>query len=189
MDKPYYHTKESVEEYIRLAEGFDGAELISKLQEHLPAGSTLLELGSGPGSDFEILQAHFIVTGSDLSPLFVDHLKNKFRKEQFLELNATTLQTDKAFDGIYSNKVLHHLSDEDLTSSIKRQHEILHPNGIICHSFWKGEGDEIFKGMYVNYHTRNALEMHFADLFEILHLEVYQEFEAADSLLLIGRKK
>ncbi|NND05991.1 MAG: class I SAM-dependent methyltransferase [Saprospiraceae bacterium] len=189
MDQPCYHTKESAAEYIQLAKSVNGAKLITILQRHLSAGSMIHELGSGPGSDCELLQAHFKVTGSDFSNIFLSHLKNKYPEDQFLKLNAATLYTDKKFDGIYSNKVLHHLNEDDLKSSIKRQHEILNPNGIICHSFWKGEGDEIFKGMYVKYHTENALEKFFGDHFEILVLDAYAEFEADDSLLLIGRKK
>lgn len=189
LDQPYYHTKESVEEYIQLAEGVNGVELIHKLQDYLPRGSTLLEIGSGPGSDFKLLQAQYEVTGSDYSEIFVDHLKNTYPDEPFLELNAATLQTNLKFDGIYSNKVLHHLTNEHLMSSIKRQYEILNPKGIICHSFWRGEGDEFFKGMHVKYHTEIALEKIFADHFQILHLTSYQEFEAEDSLLLIGVKR
>jgi 2-polyprenyl-3-methyl-5-hydroxy-6-metoxy-1,4-benzoquinol methylase len=60
-------------------------------------------------------------------------------------MDASKLETELAFDGIYSNKVLHHLNNEELKNSVKRQSEILNPKGIICHSFWKGEGSEIFK--------------------------------------------
>lgn len=73
--------------------------------------------------------------------------------------------------------------------SIKRQHELLNEGGIICHSFWKGEGTEVFKGMFVNYHTENALKDYFKEYFEILLLESYMEFEEGDSVLLIGKKK
>ena len=67
--------------------------------------------------------------------------------------------------------------------------DILNINGIICHSFWKGEGDEIFKGLLVNYQTYENLRILFEDYFEVLLLEEYREFEDEDSLLLIGTKK
>jgi hypothetical protein len=63
---------------------------------------------------------------------------------------------------------MHHLKDDELTDSIKRQHEILTQNGIVRHSFWKGEGSEIFKGLFVNYHSEDALRAFFEEHFEIL---------------------
>ena len=48
---------------------------------------------------------------------------------------------------------MHHLIDYEIDQSEKRQYEILNSNGIICHSFWKGEGSEVFKGLFVNYHN------------------------------------
>ena len=104
-------------------------------------------------------------------------------------MDASTLDCEDRFDGIFSNKVLHHLNDEEMTQSIKRQAEIVGSGGIICHSFWKGEGSEIFKGMFVKYHTEESLKDLFSSKFEILILESYAEFDEGDSLLLIGRKR
>ncbi len=189
MSTNYYKTKESVEEYIHLAKDVNGGELIKKLKKYLPSNSTLLEIGSGPGTDWNILNEDYQVTGSDNSKEFLSHLKSSNPKGQFIELDAITLNTHETFDGIYSNKVLHHLEDDELQSSIKRQFEILSTNGIICHSFWKGEGSEVFKGMFVNYHTEAELRELFEPNFDILLLESYAEFEEGDSLLLIAKKK
>ena len=63
----YYHDQENAEGYVKMAEGYDGHELIERLKLHLPAGSTVLELGMGPGSDLEILAEDYTVTGSDYS--------------------------------------------------------------------------------------------------------------------------
>jgi SAM-dependent methyltransferase len=189
MNNNYYKTKESVEEYIQLAKDVDGRQLIEKLEQFLPAGSTLLELGSGPGTDWKILNEIYKVVGSDNSSEFLKHLKAKNPNGEFLELDAVTLTTDKKFDGIYSNKVLHHLSDEELLDSVKSQYEILNHGGIICHSFWKGEGTEIFKGLFVNYHNELDVKETFSEYFEIILIEEYKEFEEDDSLLFIARKK
>tara|TARA_R110000868_G_scaffold198845_4_gene445432 strand:- start:319 stop:888 length:570 start_codon:yes stop_codon:yes gene_type:complete len=189
MAGEYYKTKESVQEYIKLAEGIDGRKLIEKLKKVLPSNSTVLEIGSGPGSDWEILSKYYNVVGSDNSIEFLDLLTAKYPNGEFLELDAVILKIDKTFDGIYSNKVLHHLTDNELTHSIKRQHEILKPEGIVCHSFWKGEGSEVFKGLFVNYHDKSNLDEIFKDYFEILSIESYEEFEEGDSLLLIAKKK
>ena len=189
MEGEYYKTKESVEEYIRLAKDVSGKQLIEKLKRILPANSVFLEIGSGPGTDWKILSESYKVIGSDNSAEFLNHLINENPNGEFLELDAITLKTDKNFDGIYSNKVMHHLTNNELIDSVKRQYEILNSNGIICHSFWKGDGSEIFKGLFVNYHNEVGLKKVFKNYFEILSIEKYKEFENDDSLLLIGKKK
>ena len=189
MENNYYKTKASVDEYVKLAKDVNGSELIKKLKHFLSPKSKLLELGSGPGTDWNLLNNLYDVTGSDNSKEFLQYLKTNFPKGQFVELDAESISTNKKFDGIYTNKVLHHLTDKELQNSIKRQHEILNADGIICHSFWKGEDSEIFKGLFVNYHTKQALKDFFDKHFEILLLDYYAEFEEEDSILLIGKKK
>lgn len=184
----YYKTKESVDEYIRLAEGFDGKALIKQLLEHVQGHTTVLELGSGPGKDWQILQETFQVTGSDSSPEFVKRLKAQYLAGDFVELDASKLLIDKKFDIIFSNKVMHHLNDDEMAHSFQKQFELLNDQGIICHSFWKGQGTEVFKGLYVNYVLKNDLETLMKRWFEPLVLQEYAEFEDNDSLLLIARK-
>lgn len=189
MAAGYYHSKDSVQEYIKLAKDVNGRALIERLKSFLPANSSLLEIGTGPGTDWKILKEDFEVVGSDNSKEFLNHLTSSNPGGSFLELDAVTLYTQETFDGIYANKVMHHLKDHELHASIQRQHTLLNPDGIICLSFWKGEGSEVFKGLFVNYHTEHSLRRVFEAQFEILLLEAYHEFEAEDSLLLIGKRK
>lgn len=188
MTGKYYNTKESVEEYIELAKGVSGIELIEKLKQILPPNSTVLEIGSGPGTDWKILSESYQAIGSDNSTVFLNYLISKNPEGEFLDLDAITLKTNKRFDGIYSNKVLHHLRDTELVDSIERQHKVLNSNGIICHSFWKGDGYEIFKGLFVNYHSEVTIRELFSEHFEILSIEAYKEFEDNDSLLILGKR-
>jgi len=185
----YYNTKESVEEYIKLALDHDGKQIIVRFKEFLPAGSDLLEIGSGPGTGWKILSEFYNVVGSDYSQEFLKHLRASYPDGEFIELDAATLDTDRTFDGIYSNKVLHHLEDEALEASIKRQFEILNPGGLVCHTFWKGEDFEIYNDLFVNYHTDTGISILFKDRFDPLLLKFYKEFEEGDSILYIGRKK
>lgn len=185
----YYKTKETVEEYIKLAKGVNGGDLIEKLNQVLPKGSKVLELGSGPGSDWAILNNLYNVTGSDYSNVFLEHLKSEFPDGKFLQLDASILNVNAEFDAIYSNKVLHHLTDKELFASIKRQYELLKKGRVVCHSFWKGAGEEIFKGLFVNYHTLEELQTFFERYFQIDTLVTYKEFENDDSIFLIARKK
>lgn len=185
----YYHTKESVEEYIKMASGHDGKQIIANLKKYLPADSQLLEIGTGPGTDWKLLQKHYQVVGSDQSAEFLNHLHTNIPEGKFLELDAATLLTGQLFDGIYSNKVLHHLEDEALLHSIKRQYEILKPGGIVCHTFWHGEESEIYNDLFVNYHTDKDIRSLFEDYFDQLLIQYYPEFEPGDSFLYIGKKR
>lgn len=189
MPKGYYHTQESVSEYIQLSKDVNGSKLIQKLKTFLKPGSSILELGSGPGTDWNLLNKDFEPTGSDNSEEFLKRLRAAHPEGQFLELDAASIDTVLNFDAIYSNKVLHHLRDEELEASIARQHEVVNLGGYICHSFWKGEGSEIFKGLFVNYHTEEELKSLFERSFDLVLLEAYEEFEPGDSLLLIARKR
>jgi cyclopropane fatty-acyl-phospholipid synthase-like methyltransferase len=185
----YYHTKKSVEEYIEMARGHDGRKIIAKLKEHLPAGSHLLEIGSGPGTDWKLLKEHYKVIGSDQSREFLKHLQANNPEGKFLELDAASLNTPLLFDGIYSNKVLHHLEDEALIASVKRQYELLHPGGIVCHTFWHGQDSEIYNDLFVNYHTDEGIGMLFGEYFDHKLFHYYKEFDKGDSFLYIGKRK
>ena len=189
MSGAYYKTEQSVEEYIRLAEGYNGRGLIDRLKGFLPTGSYLLEIGSGPGTDLEILNNDYRVIGSDNSTEFIKRLIAKNPTAEFLSLDAITLDTDKKFDGIYSNKVLHHLKEEEIEASVVKQYQILNPEGIICHSFWKGKDSEVYNGLFVNYHSEVSIKHLFNEYFETLLIEQYKEFEDGDSLLFIGEKR
>ena len=114
-------------------------DLVAKLGEYLPAGSTVLELGMGPGKDLALLREHFQATGSDSSPIFVERYRAAFPAADVLLLDVVTMETDRRFDAIYSNKVLYHLSRQRLAQSFQRQAAILNTSGILLHSFWVGE--------------------------------------------------
>ena len=110
-----------------MAKGHDGRNIIAKLKDYLPAGSHVLEIGSGPGTDWKILNEDYLVVGSDSQWNFLNIYVPPFLKANFFHLDAASLDTDLRFDGIYSNKVLHHLEDEALQNSVLRQYEILKP--------------------------------------------------------------
>ena len=185
----YYNTKESVDEYIKLALNHDGKQIIIQLKEFLPAGSDLLEIGSGPGTGWKILSEFYKVLGSDFSQEFLKHLRATYPGGEFREMDATTLETDRTFNGIYSNKVLHHLEDEALEASVKRQSEVLRSGGIVCHTFWNGEDSEVYNDLFVNYHSDTGIRALFEDRFDPLRIRFYKEFEDGDSILYIGKKK
>lgn len=79
-----------------MAEGFDGKELIKILQKYLPANSTVLELGMGPGKDLNILRKNYTITGSDTSQIFLERYKkqNPFYQPTNLNFELLCLQKE-----------------------------------------------------------------------------------------------
>lgn len=185
----YYDDPKNVADYVKMAEGYDGKELIRELRNHLPDGSTVLELGMGPGVDLDLLAAHFTVTGSDRSQLFLDRFLDRHPQADLLRLDAVSLDTPRRFDAIYSNKVLHHLTRDELAASFQRQTHLLNPGGVVLHSFWVGDTEEEYSGMTAVYHTEASLTHAIGDALEILALTTYAEMEADDSLYCVCRKK
>jgi 2-polyprenyl-3-methyl-5-hydroxy-6-metoxy-1,4-benzoquinol methylase len=105
-----------------------------------------------------------------------------------LKLDAVTLQTAKRFDGIYTNKVLQHLTKRELRKSIKRQKEILNPGGIAFHSFWKGDKTEHKRGLRFMYYEIAQLKKIIGNDFKILEIKTFTEMEKNDSIYVVMKK-
>jgi len=185
----FFETEEGVQEYLEMAKGHDGRELIEKLSEHLAATSTVLELGMGPGTDLELLSKRFEVTGSDSSALFLENYREANPEADLMLLDAVTLETDRRFDCIFSNKVLQHLQREELEESIPRQAEVLNEGGLLAHSLWHGNKVEEHGGLHFQFYEESELEEIFGDHFDVALMERYEELEAGDSIFVVLRKK
>ena len=181
----YYDTKKGIQEYAKRSEKWGGQKLIKILKKYLPKNSTLLELGMGLGRDFDILKKTYTLTGSDASKAFLDRYKKNNKKADLLKLDAVTILTGKKFDGIYTNKVLQHLTKWDLKKSIKRQKEILNPNGIAFHSFWKGNKIEYKRGLRFVYYEIEYLKKIIGIHFDIIEIKTFTEMEINDSIYMI----
>jgi len=185
----YYDSEQNVNEYIGLAGGYDGRELIGRLREFLDPGSTVLELGMGPGKDLDILAETYSVTGSDFSDVFLKLYAENHPDADVVKLDAVTIDVHATFDCIYSNKVLYHLSKDDLHRSFERQREVLNDGGIIVHSFWRGSGTERQGDLLFVYYTKDDLRSMVEKTYKTLVVETYSEMEEDDSLLLIARRE
>ena len=134
----YFDSKRNVDAYVRMADGYDGSVLVAVLERHLPAGASVLEIGMGPGKDLHLLRRRFHPTGSDRSAIFVDHVRAAQPEADVLLLDAVTMQTDRRFDAVYSNKVLHQLTRDELVRSLHSQRRVLNSGGIAVHGLCTG---------------------------------------------------
>ncbi|AAZ26917.1 MULTISPECIES: class I SAM-dependent methyltransferase [Colwellia] len=185
----FYDNPVNVKQYIKMCNGYDGTNIYKLLSKSLPVGSTLLELGSGGGLDIEYLKRVYSITGSDLSDAFLNICKEKHPEVPFSKLNAKNLELNELYDCIYSNKVLHHLTKEELKESLLQQTKCLSTNGLIAHSFWLGDEDEEMNGLLFTYYHRDELISIISKSYDILSTLSYQEFKEDDSLFVVARIK
>ena len=188
-ERRYYENPDNVSMYSRFDPTHDGAELVDVLQPWLAEGATVLELGTGPGKDFELLSRAYRVTGSDFSLAFLDYCREKFPDADLLHLDALTIETNRHFDAIFSNKVLVHMTAEQLEDSFARQHERLNAGGIILHSFWRGEGEHEFGDLTLRRRAEHDLRPLVERHFEILALEPHAKMKEGDSVYVLARAK
>lgn len=185
----FYDDSKGVGKYIEMCKGYDGSNLYEILQKHLMDGKTILELGSGPGFDISFLKEHYQVTGSDLSDQFLIHCKEKFPDLPFMRLDASNIQTNDSFDCIYSNKVLHHLTESELQKSLLQQTKVLTPEGLIAHSFWIGDESHEMEDLLFTYYHREQLIDIISENYEVLSTLSYQELDESDSIFVVAMLK
>ena len=185
----YFDNEKNVQAYIEMADGYDGKELIEVLKLHIPEGSTVLELGMGPGKDCDILRQSYRVTGSDNSVVFLELYRKTHPEADVLQLDAIHIETQRTFDCIYSNKVLHHLTTSELHASFQRQYDVVNEDGVVFHSFWYGSKQEELDGLLFVYYTETDLQKIMETYFMILDIQRYTEMEANDSLYVVGKKR
>ena len=149
--------------------------------------STVLELGIGPGVDLDMLAETFTVTGSDLSQAFLDRYRRIRPEADLLRLDAITIETDRRFDAIYSNKVLHHLTPEELGRSLGRQAEIVGPESILLHGMWAGTSADDHGGLHDQRYVPETFDAVVPPTLEVLECEFYQEMSVDDSLRVLLR--
>ena len=214
----YYDDTINVEKYIRMAAEYDGKLLVEAIGNFLAYGSRVLELGMGPAKDTLMLSQHYQVIGSDSSTVFVERFRKLHPNVRVELLDAITLETEDQYQGIYSNKVLYHLTRDELLASFRRQAHVLTRGGIALHSFWHGDEEGEHQGLhsvYVNrvahatgrltilrergrpfrcrraaaYYSEDSMKALIGSEYNILDTRTYTEIESHDSFYIVLRKR
>ena len=127
----------------------------------LPAGGTVLELGTGNGRDAAaMLAAGFAVTPSDASPELASEAESRLgapvRIMAFHELDDVGV-----YDGVWACACLLHAPRDELISDLARIFRALRAGGLLTASFKAGTsaGRDRF-GRYYNYLTSAELQAH-----------------------------
>lgn len=100
------------------------------IQEHLGShpNRKVLDVACGPGA-FSDLFSEETYTGIDLNPKYIRFAKKNYRG-QFAVQDARKLDFPEGeFDDVLVYGLLHHLSDEDVTSVLRGMRRVLRPGG------------------------------------------------------------
>lgn len=185
----FYHQRKNVDLYKEMAQNYDPSGIVRRIREFLPDHSTLLELGMGPGGDLLALSKYYEVTGSDISPLFLDDFRRAHSEIEVLEMDAANFSLDRRFDCIFSNKVLYHLSVPDVQKSLRLQVKHLNDGGIIVMTLWYGDHrEEFYEGLRFVYYTEQEIPELIPHGLKIETIERYTEMEQNDSLLVVLKR-
>ncbi len=110
----------------------------------LPAGSRMLEVGSGPGRDARALEdAGMSVRRTDIAPAFVTMLRADGFAAEVLDPLTDDLAdsaTDEPYDGVWAAASLLHVRREDLPLAVRRLAEATRADGVLHLALKEGDG-------------------------------------------------
>jgi SAM-dependent methyltransferase len=119
----------------------DVAAWQDRFVELVGAGATVLELGSGPGTDADRLEGLGLrVLRSDATRAFADRLRAL--GHPVLDLDVRRDPLPQGVDGVFANAVLLHLDRDDLLAALLRLRAALVPGGVLACSLKEGDGEE-----------------------------------------------
>jgi SAM-dependent methyltransferase len=126
---------------------------LGELQERIPAGGTVLDLGCGSGIPVarDLSEAGYRVTGVDISEVQVRRARELVPRAEFIRADITAITFEPvSFDAVVSLFALIHLPLEDQPSLLERIATWLRPGGLFLvttgHSAWTGAEDNWLGG-------------------------------------------
>ncbi|KAM3095193.1 class I SAM-dependent methyltransferase, partial [Phormidesmis sp. 146-12] len=110
-------------------------------------GERILDLGCGTGQLTQQIATHAQVVGIDRSPTMIETAQHNYPGLKFLVADAQNFQVDRPFDAVFSNAVLHWISNPD--SVIQSVYYALRSGGRFVAEFGgKGNVQAIVRALY-----------------------------------------
>ncbi|QKS15033.1 GNAT family N-acetyltransferase [Curtobacterium sp. Csp2] len=127
------------------------AGLVDDLLALVPAGSHVLELGSGPGRDADALEAAGLrVDRTDGAAAFVDRLRAAGHDARLLDVRDDDGPRDAGgvltpwggpYDAVFANAVLLHVDRDDTRPVLDRARRAVRPGGVLAATVKRGDRD------------------------------------------------
>jgi ubiquinone/menaquinone biosynthesis C-methylase UbiE len=118
---------------------------LKELLDHLPPGSSVLDLGCGSAdpAGVEVAKAHRL-TGVDISQAQIDLARRNVPTGHFLHGDATSVEfPDAAFDAVVSFYTLEHMPRREHAAILRRIHHWLRAGGLLLVSLEAGDYDDV----------------------------------------------
>ncbi|GAC1611741.1 MAG: hypothetical protein NVS3B26_27630 [Mycobacteriales bacterium] len=116
------------------------AALLDAVVAHLPPGSSVLELGSGPGREALYLeQRGLVVDRTDATEAFVDRLRAQGYPARMLDVRQDELAGP--YDAVLANAVLLHLNRRQLEVALRACRQATRPGGLLALTLKEGDGE------------------------------------------------
>ena len=157
------------EKYEEATADMTPLQALEKFIEQVPTRDfPILDVGCAFGRDTILFAGRgYQVIGIDISDVLLKRARELHPELVFKNMDVRNLDFDNnSIAGIWCNATLLHLTDEDITKSLKEFRRVLIPDGIIFISFKEGVGEEEVvdkfssdSARYYNYQTINTVRM------------------------------
>jgi predicted TPR repeat methyltransferase len=116
-------------------------QLIDESAALLPKGATVLEIGSGAGTEADVLESRGLrVQRTDATLAFVEIVRASGHDARLLNVVADDL--DGPWDCVFANAVFLHLSREQFRDVLVKTSLSVRLNGLLVFTLKEGDGDE-----------------------------------------------
>jgi len=169
-------------------------EGLRRLVDAVPAGGTVLEVGSGPGWDADFVESQGVaVRRTEVTNAFIDFQAERVRHVE--KLDVTSDELGGPYDAVMALAVLQHVDRAQIPALLHRVAAALRPGGVFLVAIREGVGERWEVGDSGNpYFTVLWTESAFRTLLGDAGLGVEWRFPGEDSeeshwLMLLARKE
>jgi SAM-dependent methyltransferase len=142
----YEHIARGYADSTRPEDSYTGDAGLRRLTDVVGVGGQVLELGSGPGWDADLVESRGVsVRRTDITQAFLDLQRERGKRVERLDLISDEL--GGPYDGVMALCVVQHIGRELVPGVLIRVATALRPNGIFLVSVREGFGER-WEGEY-----------------------------------------